>query len=159
MAQKIEAARQATAIFGVKPFYADPSYPEAIAAFNEAKISCVPADNSIKAGIDDHYELVKTRRYRVFRGTSPHTLDEYESYHWPEEKLDVGPDKDIKEQTPVKQNEHAMDANRYISRMTRRGMAKHKPGVPDEKKKEDQYARLERLKRKSRGGGDEKWSA
>jgi len=158
MAQKIEVGRQAKAIFGVKSFYADPSYPEAIQAFNEAGLTCIPADNSIQAGIDVHYELVKTRRYKVFRGTSPHTIDEYESYHWPEEKLDVAPDRDIKEQTPVKQNEHSMDANRYVSMMTRRGMTKRKPQSPDEKKQEDQYQRLERLKRKSREGS-EKWTA
>jgi phage terminase large subunit len=159
LAQKIEAARQAASIFQVKPWYADPSDPASIQAFNEAGLSCIPADNDIKAGLDNHYELIKTRRYKVFRGSSPHTIDEYESYHWPEEKLDVSPDKDIKEQTPVKQNEHSMDANRYVSRMTRRGMAKHTPKVAEEKKQEDQYARLERLKRKSRSGGEEKWTA
>jgi len=50
------------------------------------------------------------------------------------------------------------DSNRYISRMTRRGMTKRKPTVGEEKKQEDQYQRLERLKRKSREGS-EKWTA
>ncbi len=158
LAQKIEVAKQAKALFGVKPFYADPSNPEAIAAFNEAGLTCVPADNAIQAGIDDHYEMIKTRRYKVIRGTSPYTLDEYESYHWPEE-IETGPDKDIKEQTPVKQNEHAMDANRYVTRMTRRGVAKKVPTVAEERQaQEDQYRRIERLKRKSRIGS-ESWSA
>ncbi len=158
LAQKIEVARQAKALFGVKPFYADPSYPEAIAAFNEAGLTCVPADNSIQAGIDDHYELIKTRRYKVVRGSSPHTLDEYESYHWPEE-IESGPDKDVKEQKPVKQNEHSMDANRYISRATRMGVVKRVPTVAEERQaQEDQYKRLERLKRKGRVGS-ESWSA
>lgn len=157
LAQKIEVGRQAKAIFGVERFFADPSEPADIAAFNEARLTCVPADNDIKAGIDDHYELIKTKRYKIFRGTCPYTMDEVEGYHYPD-KDDLGPDEDEKELVPVKQADHAMDADRYISRMTRKGVRKNKPKTPEEKKAEDQYQRLERLKRKSRDGY-EKWSA
>ncbi len=158
LAQKIEVCRQAKAVFGIKLFYCDPEDPASIQSFNEAKLPSIAADNNIKAGIDDHYELIKTRDYKIFKGTSPYTCDEYESYHYPDED-DLGPDDAQKEQKPVKQGDHAMDSARYISRMTRRGMDKRKPGVAEERKQEDQYARLERLKRRSRGGSEEKWTA
>lgn len=157
LAQKIDVARQAKAIFGIKIFYCDPEDPSSIQSFNDARLTAVAADNDIKGGIDDHYELVKTRDYKIFRGTSPHTMDEYEAYHYPDLD-DVGPDDDVKEQKPVKQDDHAMDSNRYISRMRRRGIAKHKPKTAEEKRQEDQYARLERLKRGERTTY-EKWSA
>jgi hypothetical protein len=159
LAQKIEAARHAKAIFGVRVFYCDPEDPASIASFNEAKLTAMAADNDIKAGIDDHYELIKSRDYKIFRGTSPHTMDEYESYHYPDQD-DIGPDDDEKEQKPVKQTDHAMDSNRYISRMTRKGVSKRTPRVSEDGvKQEDQYARLERLKRKSRDVHTEKWGA
>ncbi len=147
LAQKIEVARQAKSIFGVRVFYCDPEDPASIAAFNEAKLTAVSADNDIKGGIDDHYELVKTRRFKLFRGTSPYSIDEYESYHYPDPD-DLGPDDNEREAKPVKQGDHAMDVDRYISRATRKGAGKRTPKSPEEKRQEDQYARIERLKRR-----------
>ena len=157
LAQKIEVARQAKAIFGVKVFHCDPEDPASIAAFNEAKLTAVQADNDIRAGIDDHYELVKSRRYKMFRGTCPYSMDEYESYHYPDPD-DIGPDDAEKEQKPVKQGDHAMDVDRYISRATRRH-EKRKPLVSGEPKAETRDDRLARLKRGPRAERFEKWSA
>jgi len=157
LAQKLDAGRQVKSILGVKPFYADPSAASLIKEMNSAGLTCVPADNDIKAGIDAHYELVKTRDYKVFRGTSPYTMDEYEAYHYPEDK-DLKPDDDEKEQKPVKQHDHAMDANRYISIMTRHGFKKKTAYVPEEKAREEtQHQRIERLKRRQRPSQTEKW--
>lgn len=157
--QKIEVARSAKQVFGIKTFYCDPEDPASIASFNEAKLTAVPANNDVRAGIDVHYELIKSRDYKVFRGTSPHTLDEYEMYHWPEEK-DLGPDQDQKEPKPVKQGDHSMDTNRYISLATRKGLAKRSVVVAeDSKAQEDQYKRLERLKRRQGRVNSEQWSA
>lgn len=161
--QKLDVARQAKAVFGVKYFLIDPSAASLISAFNEARgmdgtpLRALPADNDIKAGIDDHYELVKSRRYKVFRGTSPHTMDEYETYHYPEDES-VGPDDDVKELKPVKQKDHAMDVSRYISRHTRKGTAKRKAVVGGADKQEDQHQRLERLKRR-RQSNTERWGS
>jgi len=157
LAQKIEVARQAKAIFGVKVFHCDPEDPASIAAFNEAKLTAVQADNDIRAGIDDHYELVKSRRYKMFRGTCPYSMDEYESYHYPDPD-DIGPDDAEKEQKPVKQGDHAMDVDRYISRATRRH-EKRKPLVSGEPKAETRDDRLARLKRGPKAERFEKWSA
>ncbi len=156
LAQKIEVARQAKAIFGVSRFLIDPSAASLIGAFNEAKLTAVPADNDIRAGIDAHYEMVKTRRYKVFRGTSPFTMDEYESYHYPDPD-DVGPDDDVREGKPVKQGDHAMDVERYISLAMKRP-GKRKPTTPGERKEETQHDRIERLKRRKVEGA-ERWSA
>jgi len=118
----------------------------------------VPADNDIRAGIDAHYELVKTRRFKVFRGTSPYTMDEYEGYHYPDPD-DAGPDDDVKEDKPVKQADHAMDVDRYISLATHRP-GNRKPRYPgDDKMAETRDDRLARLKRPSREDKFEKWSA
>lgn len=157
LAQKIEVARQAKAIFGVKLFHCDPEDPASIAAFNEAGITSVSADNDIKAGIDDHYELVKTRRFKLFRGSSPYSIDEYESYHYPDPD-DLGPDDNEREAKPVKQGDHAMDVDRYISRATRRGIGKKRLSTPEERKTEDQWSRIERLKRRT-SDKTEKWTA
>lgn len=160
MSQRVDIARQKKQIFGVKIFWCDPEEPAAIKEFNEHGLPAAPAVNDIRAGIDAHYELVKTRRYKLFRGCNPYTMDEYEAYHYPSPD-DIGPDDDEKEAKPVKQNNHAMDSNRYISLMERKTMTREGPGVKtpaDGEKKESQFDRIERLKRKPSNNHSEKWS-
>jgi phage terminase large subunit len=114
----VQVAKQIQLAYGVKTFYADPSQPGYISEFCRAGIHCAPAINDIKVGIDAHYELIASGNYYVFRGDNKNTVDEYASYHYPEPEDDAGPDKDIKDRAPVKQNDHAMDANRYCTVMT-----------------------------------------
>jgi phage terminase large subunit len=155
--QKIEAAKRLKSIWNIEMFYCDPANPDDIMSFNQAKLSAIGSNNSLQ-GIDKHYELIKTRRYKIFRGSSPHTEDEYEAYHWPEEDADVSPDKNVKEPVPVDQDNHAMDANRYATVMTWQDSRRHVARVADEPKQEDQFTRLERLKRPMRvGGNTENW--
>jgi PBSX family phage terminase large subunit len=159
ISQRIDIAKQKKQIWGIKIFWCDPEEPAAIKEFNENGLPAAAADNDIRAGVDAHYELVKTKRYKVFRGSSPYTMDEYEAYHYPAED-DLGPDENLKEQKPVAQNNHSMDSNRYISIMERKTGLRTTPGarVPNEgDKKEDQFDRLERLKRKPRNNHSEKW--
>lgn len=113
----IEVCRQMKKIWDIKVFYCDPSRPDSIEALNREGLTAVPAKNEIRMGIDRHYELLKTRRIKYFRGKNPHTIDEIETYHYPEVE-DLGPDDDSKEQEPVDQNNHCLDAERYISIMT-----------------------------------------
>ena len=110
-------AKQKKQIWGIERFYADPSEPGYIEQFNREGLTCVKAKNDIRVGIDRHYELVKTGRFKIFKGAGRHSIDEYESYHWPEAQ-DLRPDQDIKERVPVKQDDHAMDAARYLTNMT-----------------------------------------
>jgi PBSX family phage terminase large subunit len=153
IAQKIEAAKRMKAVFDIERFYCDPARPDDIAAFNQAKLTAIGADNTINIGIERHLELIKTRRYKIFRGTSPFTEDELESYHWPSPDDDLDPDDDDKEQKPVDKDNHALDANRYVSLMTWQGHKRNVARVASETPKdEDQHARIERLKKRRVGG-------
>lgn len=156
----IQVAKQKKQTYGIQTFYADPSQPGYIEEFNRNGLTCVPADNDIRRGVDLHYELIKSGKYQIFEGTSPYTLDEISSYHYPEPE-DLEPDQDSKEQKPVGQDDHAMDANRYATIMTYRSVLKHAPRAPEEKKdltKMNHEKRLQHLKRKNRiGRGTENW--
>lgn len=159
--QKVEAARRMKVTWNIEKFFCDPANPDDIESFNRAKLTAIGAENSLQA-IERHYELIKTRKYKVFRGSSPHTEDEYESYHWPEDDADIDPDKNVKEPVPVDQDNHAMDANRYATVSTFLGSKRHHARAPDETpKQEDHFTRLERLKRPMRAGrgSTEDWSA
>lgn len=154
---------RAVALHGISAIYAGPDQPASILAVQKAisaaglRCSVTGAENSKRIGLDAHYELLKTRRLKYFRGQNPHTLDEIESYHYPEPD-ELGADDDAKEDLPVEQHDHAMDADRYISIMTFSQGDKRTPHVPEEKKDVDQFARLDRLKKKPRQGNAEKWS-
>lgn len=163
--QKVEAAKRLKLTFDIKTFFCDPAEPASISEFNANGIPATPADNDVKRGIDIHYELIKTRRYKVFEGTSPFTLDEYETYHWPEPK-DLRSDQDEKDPNPVAQSNHICDANRYVSISLVKSVANQdrrnrRPFVPEERARQiDHHAETERLKRRPRiGGGSEDWSA
>lgn len=108
----IEVAERLKTIYGIERFYADPSSPANIAEFNSKGLTCLPADNDIRPGIDALYELIQTDKFHVIRGKCPHFLDEVSIYHYPTEE-DLPPDKDTKDRLPVKQHDHAMDAVRY----------------------------------------------
>lgn len=110
----IQLCQRKNAIFGRITYFADPSQPGYIEELCRNHISCIPADNDIRRGVDLHYELIKSRRFKLFKGTSPHSIDEYETYHYPEPE-DLGPDDKGKDQLPVDQNNHVMDASRYPS--------------------------------------------
>lgn len=154
------------ATWNVEVICADPSNPGYITELNRRlreaglRTAVVPADNERRIGIDRHYELLKTRKLKYWRGANTHTLDEMDTYHYPEPK-DALPDQKVKDLLPVEQNDHAMDAERYLTMLTwkRDGVLKT-PFVPEEKKQEavDTFKRLERLKRIKRDPQSESWS-
>lgn len=156
---------QRAKVFGVSIIYAGPDQPGYITELNRqlsaAGVKCgvIAANNDVRVGIDRHYELVKTRRLKYFKGTHPYTLDEYDSYHYPDPD-DVKPDQDVKDAKPVGQDDHAMDADRYISVMTFLGAKRHVPRVADEQPAQESHeTRIRRLQRPVRvGGGGENWS-
>lgn len=157
----VTVVKQKKETFNVQTFFADPSRPEYIEELNRNGVSCVPANNDIQHGVGLHYDLMKSGRYQIFEGTSPHAIDEYSAYHYPEPE-DLGPDDDSKEQLPVGQNDHVMDQERYITVMTYRSAEKHTPAVPEQRKdvtRMNHEKRIEFLKRKNRmGRGSENWS-
>lgn len=113
----VAAAKSLKLAWGVKTFYADPSQPGMISLFNAHGLPCVGAENDIKLGIGYHYELIKTRKFKIFEGSSPYSLDQYSTYHYPSPK-DLKPDQDQKEIKPVAVNNDAVDAARYCTVMT-----------------------------------------
>jgi hypothetical protein len=151
----VQAASRLTKIWNVQTWYCDPSQPGHIEEFNRAGCPSIGANNEIRYGIDLHYELIKTRRYLEFRGRCPASLDERETYHYPEPK-DLGPDENSKETLPVDQHNHCMDVDRYITVETFRRHEKFTPrtatGAANLK------SRLDYLKRPKREGATERWS-
>jgi len=147
--KQIEAALMLKKIFNIKMFWADPSRPDSIDSFNQAGIPTVPADNEIRKGLDAHYELLLSGKYKIFEGTHTHIVDEYSSYHYPEEK-DLGPDDNSKERLPVDANNHYMDTERYLTlALAHKSMDKKGPIIPQEKEKlsKDHNIRIQQLKK------------
>lgn len=127
----IQMAKQKQKIYNIEMFYCGPDQPGYIQEFNNHGLPAVKADNDIRVGIDTHYELIKTRKYKIFRGSSPFTIDELSTYHYPEDK-DAKPDQNIKERKPVMQNDHALDSCRYLSISKSKGQMVTVPKVPGE---------------------------
>lgn len=156
----VDVAKQKRKIFDVSVFYCDPSQPGMIEELNRNGVPAVGADNDIIRGVGLHYDLIKTRKYKEFKGACPHSSEEREMYHYPEPK-DLKDDQDSKELKPVDKDNHCMDADRYISIMTYRSQLKLTPRASDDKPREEtQEDRLRRL-RKGRIGqhrGAESWS-
>jgi hypothetical protein len=100
----------------VEKYFCDCSRPEHIEELNKNGIRAQSATNDIIPGIEKHYELIKEGNYAVFSGTSKITIDEYETYHYPD-PADLRPDQNDRRDShlPVDQNNHAMDAERYLT--------------------------------------------
>jgi len=154
----VEVCRQKHALYGLKMVYCGPDRPEKILELCANGIPATPATNSILQGIEKHYELVKTGRYKIFKGTSPYTIDEHDTYHYPSPD-DLEPDQNAKDQKPVQQDDHALDSNRYISVMTYKGSLTRKPSVVNEgeKKKLSDSEQIRQLL-KTKKNTSEVWS-
>jgi hypothetical protein len=144
-------------VYNVIRFYCDPSQPGYIEELNRNGIPAQGADNDIRRGIDLQYELIKTRRYKEFRGACPHSQDERETYHYPEPK-DLRSDQASKELNPVDQANHCMDVDRYITLETFRLELKLTPKLPESSPPKTTYERIERLKRRRGSSHSENWS-
>jgi hypothetical protein len=159
---QMEIAKQKMATYNIRQFFCGHERPENILLFNQNGLPCVPVpEKDIQVGTDLHYELIKTRRYKIFENTSPHSLDEYETYHYPEPE-DLKPDQESRDQKPVGQNDHCMSANRFVTLRTYRSGSRNRPFTPDEKtgKAETQANRLKRLMQPGsrRNSHTENWS-
>ncbi len=95
---------------GARVALADPNGAQWIAELNRyCGIGVVkPADNSVDVGIERIVSLLKTDKLKFMRGKCPNTLDEIETYHYPQQSGDRA----VREK-PVKIRDHAMDALRY----------------------------------------------
>lgn len=152
ISDQIQAAKQKRTIWNIERFYADPSQPGSIEEFNRAGLPTVPAENAIRIGIDAHYELIKSGDFRIFKNSSPNTLDEYATYHYAD-VVDLKPDQDSnpKDQLPVGQFDHCLDASRYLTSALRLGLTKRTPIAPVDLQKaresQDNEKRIAALKK------------
>lgn len=152
----VEAAKRLKSYFGIDRFYCDPSAPANIMEFNKAKLTAIPGDNDIRAGIDAFYEWIAADRFRVFYGRAPNFLDEISAYHYPTE-VDVDADKDVKERLPVKQYDHAMDAARYCLYALKKTGLKKRQLAGSAPRKDLSLHIYDDLIKKNIGGQDYDW--
>jgi hypothetical protein len=153
----VQVAKRLRQVWGIQVFYCDPAQPGYIEEFNRAGCPALGAENDISLGVGRQYALIKEGRFKIFKGTSPYTLDEVESYRYPEPR-DLGPEQADKEQKPVDQDNHAMDTWRYIENEIYHTTDKKAPFVPGNTKgPETNEQRIKRLKRAGRVGKTEAW--
>lgn len=125
----IQQAKDLQAKYNPETFIADPSAPAYIQTFNNSGLTCIPADNDIRSGIDSVKQRLRVApdgRPRIFFYKSALTeedpvrvenkqptccLDEIVGYSYPKPKQN----QPIKE-VPVKKDDHAMDTMRYASK-------------------------------------------
>jgi len=146
----IQICKSRQQMFNIQCFICDPSAPANLASLNRAGLKAIKGINDIAVGIDAHRQLMNEQRLYVFEDENPYGFDEYGRYHYPEEK-DLKMDDDAKEQLPVAQDDHSLDADRYVT-MHLRSTAeiyKRTPHNPqnDTKIPEDSLKRLEWLKK------------
>lgn len=129
----IDILKQRRQIWSIRHFFAGPDQPGNILELNKAGLPCSAADNDVKLGIADVYDLIRSARLKFFDGACPHVLDEMENYHWPEDK-ELKPDQDEKDANPVKQDDHGLDSLRYVIRSIAHKGVEFKKGIktPDD---------------------------
>lgn len=108
------AVKARTSIFNVERWYADPSRPDYIDALNRDGQRVSSSDNDIRLGIDLHTQLIREDRFFIFEEENPNGVDEYQTYHYPQEK-ELKYDDSSKDQLPVDAKNHGCDADRYVS--------------------------------------------
>lgn len=86
----------------------DPSAASFITALKRRKIRVKAADNAVVSGIRTVSSALKNGRLRVNRGRCPNLIREVTSYVWDDNAQLRGED------APLKQNDHAVDALRYL---------------------------------------------
>lgn len=113
---QVMMCKSLASVYPIETWYCDPARPDMISAFNKAGLSSIGFQvgkdgfKPIMAGITKQIELIRSGRYKIFRGKLPLLEDEFETYHWPENK-----DGRIEKEVPVPINDHILDAVRYVS--------------------------------------------
>jgi phage terminase large subunit len=115
---KIKLCKQLQYKWGVDSFHCDNNEPATIREFNEVGLNAIPCKKykgSLEDGIQEHVTLIKSGYYKVVWDACPHTIDEYEMYHYPE---DSGDEENVSDK-PVSASDHLMTANMYCTQGTR----------------------------------------
>lgn len=89
-------------------YYPDPAEPDRIEMARRAKLNVRDVSKDIEAGISAVQELFKTDRLFIHESCQ-NVIRELETYSYPDRKPDNN-----ENETPIKENDHAMDAMRYV---------------------------------------------
>lgn len=119
--EKIDVAKSKAALFHVEHWYCGSDRPDMIEAFNKAGLpasSYWPKENTlyrqVLPGIEAHAELIKSRRLKIWRDRCPELVDEYNTYHWPND-IEKNDDDKVTKEKPVDVNDDLMDADRHVT--------------------------------------------
>jgi PBSX family phage terminase large subunit len=88
-------------------YYPDPAEPDRIEEMKRALLNTVEVSKDVEAGISAVQQLLKTQRLHI-HVSCVNLINEFETYRYPDRK----PDQNEKE-TPIKENDHGLDAIRY----------------------------------------------
>lgn len=103
----IEQCRQVKA----NTYYPDPAEPDRIEEMTRAGINVHDVSKDVEAGISSVQMVIRQNRLHVHKDLI-HLINEFETYRYE----DARPDKNLPE-SPVKENDHALDALRYVIHM------------------------------------------
>jgi PBSX family phage terminase large subunit len=87
--------------------YPDPAEPDRIEEMRRHGLNVREVSKDIEAGISKVQELLRANRVKV-HSSCVNTIAEFESYAYPDRKPDHN-----EPETPIKENDHALDALRY----------------------------------------------
>lgn len=93
---------------GANKVYPDPAEPDRIEEARRAGLNVRDVSKDIEAGIACVQELFKQNRIHI-HASCTNLLWELETYSYPEKKADKN-----EAETPIKENDHAMDEMRYV---------------------------------------------
>jgi len=116
--EKGQTDAQIAEIVAAKEFtkvYPDPENQGAIKELRNRKVNCLEVlkdKGSVNTGIDKIRELLKQGRLKIHKDCV-NLIWEFETYHYPKTKPDRNDD-----EAPVKENDHLLDALRYVIMMT-----------------------------------------
>jgi len=142
--QKVNIALNYNKIYGVEKWILDSAEPDMIEMFSAAGMiveGVKKGPGSVKYGIELHQELIKSNKYKIFNQKCPETIKEYGLYHY---KEDDGKSERNPDENPVPIFDHLMDANRYVTMMTKsfRSNWEEEVHVPIEKTRRDHLLEL-----------------
>lgn len=104
-------------------YYPDPAEPDRIEEMTRAGINCHDVSKDVEAGIASVQTVIKQNRLHIHKDLL-HLINEIETYRYEDAK----PDKNLPER-PVKENDHLLDALRYVIHMVNHNV----PVAEDEK--------------------------
>jgi phage terminase large subunit len=105
-----EKARELKERWGINTYWCDPSRPEYIQEFRNARLDARKGKNEITPGVSAVNRLIERDLFRMDFNACPETAREFEVYHYPED--DQG--KVLKDK-PVDADNHCMDSLRYMT--------------------------------------------